>query len=80
MSDIHEITKQINGKVHEQRDVVLDVERNTDSALINAEGAEEQIIQAAAKQKMASKCMLWLIGIITITVLIVILSVVVSLV
>ena len=80
MSDIHEITKQINGKVHEQRDVVLDVERNTDSALMNAEGAEEQIIQAAAKQKMASKCMLWLIGIITITVLIVILSVVVSLV
>ena len=80
MSDIHEITKQINGKVHEQRDVVLDVERNTDSALMNAEGAEEQIIQAAAKQKMASKCMLWLIGVITITVLIVILSVVVSLV
>ena len=79
MSDIHEITKQINGKVHEQRDVLLDVERNTDSALTNAEGAEEQIIQAAAKQKMASKCMLWLIGIITITVLIIILSVVVSL-
>ena len=45
----------------------------------NTVKAEEQIVQAAAKQKVASRCMIWLIAIITITTLIIILSVVLSL-
>ena len=41
--------------------------------------AEEQITQAAKKQKMTSRCMIWLITIIAVTTLIIILSVIVKL-
>ena len=79
MSDISEITKQINTKVYDHRDMIIEIDTNTTSALTNTILAEEQIVQAAAKQKTTSKCMIWLIAIITITVLIIVLSVIINL-
>ena len=59
---------------------MIEIDTNASSALDNTKKAEQQIVEAAAKQKGASKCMLWLIGIITVSVLIIILCVIMSLV
>ena len=79
MTDINDIAKEINTKVHEQRDVLIDINTNADEALNNAEDAEKNIEEAQEHQKSGGKCMMWTITIIGIAVLVIILIVVLKL-
>ena len=46
MTDINDIAKEINTKVHEQRNDLIEINANADTALTNAEEAEKNIEEA----------------------------------
>ena len=71
MSDINQIANSINTKVHEQRHDLAEVGRNVEESLTNAEEAEKNIVEAAAKQKTGGRCMQVVIALIASTVLII---------
>ena len=79
MTDINDIAKEINTKVHEQRADLVEIDANAGTALDNAKDAEENIEQAQEHQKSAGKCMYWVVGVISIAVIIIILIVILSL-
>ncbi len=80
MTDINDIAKEINTKVHDQRKDLIEINANADTALTNAEEAEKNIEEAQEHQKTGGKCMYWTIGVVSIFVLIIILIVVLKLV
>ena len=79
MTDINDIAKEINTKVHEQRADLVEIDANAGTALDNAKDAEENIEQAQEHQKSAGKCMYWVVGVLSIAVIIIILIVILSL-
>ena len=76
MTDINDIAKEINTKVHEQRTDLIEIDTNAGTALDNAKDAEKNIEEAQEDQKSGGKCMYWIVGILTIVVLVIILIVV----
>ena len=46
MNDVNSIAKQINVKIHEQRDDLEQIDVNAGNALNNAEKAHENIVSA----------------------------------
>lgn len=46
MTDINDIAKEINTKVHDQRNDLIEINNNADTALTNAEEAEKNIEEA----------------------------------
>ena len=79
MTDINDIAKEINTKVHEQRTDLIEIDNNAGTALENAKDAEKNIEEAQEHQKSGGKCMYWTVGILSIGVIIIILIVVLSL-
>ena len=79
MTDINDIAKEINTKVHEQRTDLIEIDNNASTALENAKDAEKNIEEAQEHQKSGGKCMYWTVGILSIGAIIIILIVVLSL-
>ena len=79
MTDINDIAKEINTKVHEQRADLVEIDANAGTALDNAKDAEQNIEEAQEHQKSGGKCMYWVVGVLSIAVLIIILIVVLKL-
>ena len=71
MNDVNSIAKQINVKVHEQREDLEAINANADTALDNAEKAHENIESAQKHQKKGGKVMYFILGGIAILVLII---------
>ena len=71
MNDVNSIAKQINVKVHEQREDLEAINANADTALDNAEKAHENIESAQKHQKKGGKVMYFILGGISILVLII---------
>ena len=46
MNDVNSIAKQINVNIHKQREAVVQIETNAETALENAEAANDNVIQA----------------------------------
>ena len=79
MTDINDIAKEINTKVHEQRADLVEIDQNAGTALDNAKDAETNIEEAQKDQKSAGKCLYWVVGVLSVAVIIIILIVVLSL-
>ena len=70
MEQTKEIAKQINTKVHEQRQDLVEINDNVEEALKNAEEAEENIEGAQGDQKSTGKCLYYVFGAIAAVVII----------
>ena len=79
MTDINDIAKEINTKVHDQRTDLIEIDANAGTALDNAKEAETNIEEAQDHQKSAGKCMYWTIGIILIFLIVITVIIVVAL-
>ena len=79
MTDINDIAKEINTKVHDQRTDLIEIDANAGTALDNAKEAEQNIEEAQEHQKSGGRCMYWTIGIILIALAIIIFIIVISL-
>ena len=76
--ETRDLAKQINSKVHEQREDILAIEQNADEALHNAEEAEENIEKAEEHQEEGAKCMYWIVAVIGIIVIVIVVIVLLS--
>ena len=79
MTDINDIAKEINTKVHDQRTDLIEIDANAGTALDNAKEAEQNIEEAQEHQKSGGRCMYWTIGIILLALAIIIFIIVLSL-
>ena len=79
MTDINDIAKEINTKVHEQRSDLIEIDTNAGTALENAKEAEKNIEEAQEHQKSGGRCMYWIIAADSIFVIILIIIIVVAL-
>ena len=79
MTDINDIAKEINTKVHDQRTDLIEIDANAGTALDNAKEAETNIEEAQEHQKSGGKCMYWTIGIILIFLIVITVIIVVAL-
>ena len=79
MTDINDIAKEINTKVHEQRSDLIEIDTNAGTALENAKEAEKNIEEAQEHQKSGGRCMYWIIAAVSIFVIILIIIIVVAL-
>ena len=79
MTDINDIAKEINTKVHDQRSDLIEIDANAGTALENAKEAETNIEEAQEHQKSGGRCMYWTIGIIVTALIIIIMIIVLSL-
>ena len=79
MTDINDIAKEINTKVHEQRSDLIEIDQNAGTALENAKDAEQNIEEAQEHQKSGGRCMYWVAGVLSIAVIVIIVIVVTQL-
>ena len=63
MTDINDIAKEINTKVHDQRGDLVEIDANAGTALENAKDAEKNIEEAQEHQKSGGRCMYWVVGV-----------------
>ena len=80
MTDINDIAKEINTKVHDQRADLVEIDGNAGEALDNAKDAEQNIEEAQEHQKKGGRCMYWVVGALGAGALVIILIVVLTLV
>ena len=79
MLETHAMTKQINQKVHEQRPDLVEINHNVDTALTNAEEAEQNIEEAEGHQKSGGKCMCYAVAVVAGIAVVVTIIIVISL-
>ena len=79
MTDINDIAKEINTKVHEQRSDLIEIDTNAGTALENAKEAEKNIEEAQEHQKSGGRCMYWIIAAVSIFVIVLIVIIIVAL-